>query len=401
MITTLNNSIPESLNPVESPIYFASTSDWYTVQDFKYLWKIYSLSRVDNSTIDLDLGVYLTAPTPEGLGLFSPHDVLKTTIDEVYEPCISVTYSLTTSDWVPFKIYQGFDVSLNFQYYDTGFYSGNLGLTFSYKHNLVPGMFIEIRTGDPFNTSYNGLSAKINSVGNTFLVTDQPFGNSGPVVHGQVLIPFNTFFRATTPYQDYLGLSFSGTHMFQVGDYIVVNKDDKTWNNDYDGEWLVKATSSNTLILDRYFGATYSFGAESGYVDRLSRLENISSVKYAFTAAREYDEINTSFTTEFLNKQALSNYTWGTQDEFKNIPLGQYESMRLWLTPSVWKTLHIKRWYFNGNTSILSRNFAESRSLPTMVHIGCGTANVLNVFGSTALDNVIKYEIYLSDIPIS
>lgn len=401
MITTLDNSIPESLNPVETPIYFKSISDWYSVQDFKYAWKVYSLLRTDNSTLDVDLGVYYTAPTPTGLGIFSPHDILKPSIDEVYDPCLTSTYSVTSTDWVPFKIYQGFDVSLNFQYNDTGFYGGNLGFTFSFKHHLPDGMFIEIRTSDPFNTSYNGLVTKIASVGDTFLVTDAAFGNSGPAIKGQILIPFNTLYRASTPFQDYLGMSFSGTHMFQVGDYIVVNKDDKTWNNDYDGEWLVVATSSNTLVLDRYFGATYSFGAESGYVDRLSRLENTSTVRYAFTAAREYDEIATSFTTEFLNKQALSNYTWGTQDEFKKIPLGQYESMRLWLTPNSWTTLHMKRWLINGSTSILSVNFAESRSLPTMVHIGCGTSNVLSTFGSNALDNVVKYEVYLSDIPIS
>lgn len=389
MITTLITE-PEQLGPVETGLFFVANSDWSSVEDFKFIWKLWEVEKNNNLVATYDLGVYVTPPDDAYQGVWSSHKILKSRIKYVYEPCISNNSVITFDDWVPYQVQQGFDTSLELRYYDTLSYP-NLGLTFSYPHHLTQSMVVEMRTSDPLNANWDGMTASIVTVGNNYFVTDKPFGNSGPAYGGIIKIPFDNCFNSN----GYLGIEFPGRHIFQSGDYITLNKDDKTWNSDYDGEFLVLSTSTYSLVVDHYWGTTYSFGQESGYVDRMARLENASNIRYAFRAGRQYTEQSFTF-SQFINLEPLTDF-----QGYKEVPIGQWESMRYFLSPSNWPTYVVKRYYNNGTTTTNTYSTSITRDPLIMMHLACGTLNLTNMFGPGYLDGVDKYEVYLSSIPIS
>lgn len=395
MIVTLLTQ-PNTLNPIDTPIWYTAGSTWVQVDDFKFNWKIDDLDKFNPTIVNVDYGVYQTPPNPSLLGVFSPHEVIKTGIGFKYITDLQ-SYTYSQDDWMRLRVRYGFDTKLSLPYYDELFAGGNISLTFSYQHNLQNGMQIQLETESTVNPEYNGAIGTITSIPNIYAVnTNIPFLNSGPAIGGKVRITYYDAFNAS----GYLGLTFSGTHLFQVGDYVTVNKTDKTLNKQYDGEWLVLATASNSIIVDKSYGFSYSAGQDGGLIDRLSRLEGASNNSVAIKGVRYYDEVNRNFTNDYyISLSTPGTYSFLTEyTEYKAIPSGQYETVRGFVLPGSISHLVLKKWYADGTSATQQITFSAGiGTTPMIFHFGIGTPNILQTFGPTSLDNAVKYEIYLTN----
>ena len=87
-------------------------------------------------------------------------------------------------------------------------------------------------TNGDVNPTYNS-TASITTVNAYQILTNIPWVNAGPVIGGNVRIPYYDVFYSSTP-QGTLGITFSGTHFFLPGDIITIDKTNKSFNIEYD-----------------------------------------------------------------------------------------------------------------------------------------------------------------------
>ena len=67
---------------------------------------------------------------------------------------------------------------------------------------------------------------------------------------------YTTTFTDTTFVNGYVGLTFASAHSFQEGDYVFIDKDDKTLNNYYDGTCIViEVIDSTTIVINKPWGS--------------------------------------------------------------------------------------------------------------------------------------------------
>ena len=197
-------------------------------------------------------------------------------------------------------------------------------------------------------------------------------------------------------------MSFSGTHIFRKGDYLTVNKNDKSINKEYDGEWLVLATASNSVVVDRAYGTTYEAGLDGGIIERMSRLNGYSNKSVGIKGVRQYKEVSRDFGDTYYMRLNITSSTFSFLTEYtdwKLIPSNQDEEMRVFNLGSTISNLVMKRYFTAGGSDTRQVSFNTSPiagTTPMMWHVGVGTKNVLTMFGSDALDGVSKYEIYFT-----
>jgi hypothetical protein len=138
-----------------------------------------------------------------------------------------------------------------------------------------------------------------------------------------------------------LGLSFSTSHSFLVGDVIQISKDDKTVNYEYDGTASVTAITTFTLTTDKTYLVPYP--NESGAIISFLRLENISRTLNAFNGVRPYElksfnygtsghYLYTGTQSEGGETYSLTNYSFvsgnfPTYDGAKTIQLNDVETV--------------------------------------------------------------------------
>lgn len=397
MNTTLISQ-PVTFNPLNTPIWYVALSDWVAVDDFRFNWKVEGIDKIGGVNVDKDYGLFQTPPNPDSIGVFTPIEVITTDIKFTYFQNLS-TYTYSTDDWLRFRVGYGFDCRLSLPYYDELFNGDNVSLTFSYPHNLADEMYILIETDSTINPQYNGTICKITSVDNPYMVTtNMPWGSSGPVIGGRVKIPYSDTFNSS----GHLGLSFSGTHIFRKGDYLTINKNDKSINKEYDGEWLVLATASNSVVVDRAYGTTYEAGLDGGIIERMSRLNGYSNQSVGIKGVREYKEVSRDFGDTYYMRLNITSSTFSFLTEYtdwKLIPSNQDEEMRVFNLGSTISNLVMKRYFTAGGSDTRQVSFNTSPiagTTPMMWHVGVGTKNVLTMFGSDALDGVSKYEIYFT-----
>lgn len=93
-------------------------------------------------------------------------------------------------------------------------------------------------------------------------------------------------FASTFDSSGSLGLSFSTAHGLLTDDYIMVNKNNKSVNAEYDGSQEIISTTSTNVVLGASYGV--SLANESGVIDLLTRVVGTASDAFGYNGTRQY-----------------------------------------------------------------------------------------------------------------
>lgn len=393
-------SQPQTLSPMNAPVWYLLSGDWSNLPNYKFIYNVREIQTANN-TVKTDLGTYRVPPSPDGNSYFSPNKILRTRF--VYTPLVELGgYTDDNNYMVKYNVKYGFESDLVLDYYDEYYDGGNVGLTFSYPHNLVVNQKIRVRTNGTLNPSYN-TDAVVLSIPNAFYIrTNIPWGSSGPVLGGTVQIPYYQTIQYITG-QGTLGIDFNGPHFFRVGDIITIDKDDKSTNIVYDGTASVVAITSSRVAINKEWNGTAST-PDGGLISRVQRISGTSSTVYGYNGTRQYDEPNRDFTqTFFINSDTISsngataasfltNY-----DGYKEVPDGYSETQQAFVSSTSGLTKY-RIIVFDENMSLVNLGAVDfNPSLTTTYTLGVGPENVRDIFGSTILNGGTYYTLYLSE----
>lgn len=356
---------PQSLAPVNAPLWFVSTSNSNQFINFKYIYSLYSYDRFTNNSIFL--GQYPLPPRPNSdLGVFDCHKILQSQVG-------AYTFSYDQSGLqgvndnnsvVKYRTFYGYEYNPNYIFDNTfpyielvgTFVSSNTfntstdggfnttvspqGFTISTNHNVNTWIFNQFTL---YPTSY--FSFKINDgVNNTNLIFSYP-------TPGTITSPYYLYLDPSTPFKDntgslptnytislyintnkytYLGLDFNNysPNLLQIGDIINVYMDNQNQNGSYNGKTEIisptfsPATASLTITN---YGVTPS-GPETGTINSLQRIIGSSSYTYAFPGTRQYIQNTQDFGITNAISSVASN--WATNYTGpKSIYINQYETL--------------------------------------------------------------------------
>lgn len=399
-------SEPNFLSPLNAEVWFNSSAEWATVQNFKYLYKVRQINYNSSTTQD-DLGTYRIPPSPTGTSYFSPNKILRTKF--TYSPLTSLGgYQISTDYFVKYNTQYGFDSDLVLDYYDELFSGGDVSLTFSYPHNLVSGQVIEVTTNGTINPTYN-TTASIASVPNPYaIVTDIPWVNAGPVLGGEVrIVYYDTIFYNSS--QGTLGITFSGTHFFNVGDVITIDKYDKSIDIEYDGTASIVARTTNSVALDKEFLGTQSpAGTNGGYISNIKRITGTSSTIYGYNGTRQYNERARDFglsfsvsSTSISSDGATAAGFLTTYNGWKETPSSQYEVQQMFVRAGSGLVAYQINTFDENLNAITNAQVVFSAGFSGVYSFGVGPQDVLTIFGSSILNGATYYEVFLTDTPSS
>lgn len=395
-------SEPQFLSPLNAPVWFNCSADWATVQNFKYIYNVRQINDGATTVLD-DLGTYRVPPSPTGTSYFSPNKILRTKFTYALVTSLG-GYAYDTQYKVKYNVKYGFESDLTLNYFDELYDGGFVGLTFSYPHNLPAGMQIEVRTNGTLNPTYN-TSAKITSVPNPYyLTTDISWGFSGPVLGGDVLIPYLDSQQIVSS-QGTLGFKFSGPHFFLVGDVITIDKSNKSINIEYDGTCSVVAITSQSIAVNKEFGVTSSVvGDNGGYISRMQRTVGTSSTVYGYNGTRQYNEPNRDFGLSFsvssgtITSNGLTAAGFLTTYEgWKEVPVGYSETAQMFINTSSLIKYKI-RTYDSNFTLLTGAEITYTYTNPGVYTFGTGPSDVLTIFGASILNGATYYKVYLDTI---
>lgn len=202
----------------------------------------------------------------------------------------------------------------------------------------------------------------------------------------------------TSNLSGYVGLTFSAIHEFAVGDILILDKDNKTINQNYDGTCSVTQVVNNYQIkTDITYGVAPTTGTEPGVVTTLQRLTATSSTgRYTWNGTRQYMEANTNFTNQFILASASTDFlTNWPASTYKSIQLDDYETVSMILQGATNSVLYVDI-YNSSNTLLTTYGFTISNSNNyRRVDFGIGPKNLINAGVSfTDVDNYRFYTKY-------
>lgn len=205
----------------------------------------------------------------------------------------------------------------------------------------------------------------------------------------------NAAWYNTSNLSGYVGLTFSGVHEFAVGDILILDKDNKTINQNYDGTCSVtQVVNSYQIKTDIPYGVAPTTGTEPGVVTTLQRLTATSSTgKYTWNGTRQYLEGDTNFTNKFILASASTDFlTNWPASTYKAVQLDDYETVSMILSGATNSTLYVNT-YNEGNTLLNTYGFTISNSNNyRRVDFGIGPKNLINAGVSfTGVDNYRFY----------
>lgn len=184
-------------------------------------------------------------------------------------------------------------------------------------------------------------------------------------------------------------------HEFAVGDILILDKDNKTINQNYDGTCSVtQVVNSYQIKTDIPYGVAPTTGTEPGVVTTLQRLTATSSTgKYTWNGTRQYLEGDTNFTNKFILASASTDFlTNWPASTYKAVQLDDYETVSMILSGATNSTLYVNT-YNEGNTLLNTYGFTISNSNNyRRVDFGIGPKNLINAGVSfTGVDNYRFY----------
>ena len=252
---------PLTLEPINADLWFKVNSASSSTTNFKYIFRPqYRLEPFSGAYTQLS--IYKVPPRPiTGDGLFSPHRVLKSFIQNKVNP------------------------------YTTAFVSG-----FNSALPGVPYSYIDYNVRYGFEFSPN-------------------------------LLWYNT-----SNSSGFVALTFSSVHDFAVGDILILDKDNKTINQSYDGTCSVsQVINSYQIKTDITYGTAPTTGTEPGVVTTQQRLTATSSTgKYTWNGTRQYLQGDTNFTGQFILASASTDFlTDWPSSTYKPVQLDDYETVSM------------------------------------------------------------------------
>lgn len=189
----------------------------------------------------------------------------------------------------------------------------------------------------------------------------------------------------------YLGLTFATPHGLLVNDIITIDKTNKQLNPTYDG------TASVTQVVNAYEVKTTkpylsATSLESGSISNLIRMTTSNTAtQYAFNGNRQYDEINTDFSSIY-KCQAISDKFLTHYDNTKKVFSTDWETLGFILdnaTPSNVKMI-VTTYNTSGSTIDTSTYSYSVTTGNKMSSVGVGPKNL----GLTN-SNIDRYEVEL------
>lgn len=315
---------PYTLEPINTDLWFRVNSGSSSITNFKYIFR--PQYRLEPFTGNYQqLSIYRVPPRPDtGQGLFSPHRVLKSFIQNKVNPYQTAFVSGFNSSlpgipysYIDYNVKYGFEFSPNQLWYDTASASGFLALTFSSPHGLL------------------------------------------------------------------------------VGDILILDKDNKSVNQNYDGTCSVnQVINSYQIRTDKTYGVAQTTGVESGYITTLQRLTATSSTgKYTWNGTRQYLEGDTDFTGEFILASASTDFlTNWPSSSYKPVQLSDYETVSMILQSGTNSTMFVNT-YNSGGGLLATYGFTISTSGNyRRVDFGIGPANLINA--GVSFTDVDSYRFY-------
>ena len=395
-------SEPDTLSPMNAPVWFDLTGDWSNVQNYKYIYNVREIQTTSSTVVKTDLGTYRIPPSPTGNAYFSPNKILRTRF--VYSPVAGLGgYSADDNYMVKYNVKYGFESDLVLDYFDEYFDAGNVGLTFSFPHNLVANQRIKVSTNGTLNPSYNTDAVVLSAPNPYYVRTDIPWGSSGPVLGGTVEITYHQTIQYVTG-QGTLGIDFNGPHFFQVGDIITVDKEDKSNNIEYDGTASVVQITTSRIALNKEWNGTAS-SPDGGLISRIQRIIGTSSNAYGYNGTRQYDELNRDFglsysisastiTSDGLTASGfLTNYSG-----YKEVPSGYTETAQAFVTSSSGLIRYKIKTYSQNMVQIGGAEVVFTPTYTRTYTFGVGPEDVKTIFGPTILNGVTYYQEFLDTV---
>lgn len=283
--------VPDYIEPVNSPLWFETSSTASNSQDFKYVYRV----QVKNEPFEFNSfttlsTLYKVPPRPsDGHGFFSPHQILKSRFQYYLSPfqkgwasgfvgTIGQNPGLF-DNYFQYKLDYGFEYNPELTFARTYDYLGKLGLSFSTAPGLIPGDLIIIDKDNKFvNPNYDGTASVIGTQSATQIVTDINFGaatlnESGRIVNLQRITASTSICH-----------TFNGTRQY--------------WELDKDySQYIIGYTNSNALFLTDWpyqYKKTIYRGATAGEhcYETLSMLCNTMTQSYATINFYDYENNN-------------------------------------------------------------------------------------------------------------
>jgi hypothetical protein len=315
---------PLTLEPINADLWFKVNSASSSTTNFKYIFRPqYRLEPFSGAYTQLS--IYKVPPRPiTGDGLFSPHRVLKSFIQNKVNP------------------------------YTTAFVSG-------------------------FNTSLPGV----------------PYSYIDYNVRYGFEFSPNLSWYNTSNSSGFVALTFSSVHDFAVGDILILDKDNKTINQSYDGTCSVsQVINSYQIKTDITYGTVPTTGTEPGVVTTQQRLTATSSTgKYTWNGTRQYLQGDTNFTGQFILASASTDFlTDWPSSTYKPVQLDDYETVSMILQGATNSILYVDT-YNSSNTLLNTYGFTISNSNNyRRVDFGIGPKNLSN--SGVSFTDVDNYRFY-------
>lgn len=316
---------PYTLEPINTDLWYRVNSASSSISNFKYVFRPqYRLEPFTGAYTQLS--IYRVPPRPTtGDGLFSPHRVLKSFIQNKVNP------------------------------YQTAFVSG-----FNSSLPGIPASYIDYNTRYGFEYSPN-----------------IPWYNTGSA-------------------SGLLTLTFSSPHGLQVGDVLILDKDNKNINPQYDGTCSVSQVINTVQIrTDITYGIAQTSGNETGVITTLQRLTATSSTgKYTWNGTRQYLQGDTDFTGQFILASQSTDFLTNWQSStYKSIQLDDYETVSMILRSATFSTMFVET-YNSGGSLLNTYGFTISNSNNyNRVDFGIGPANLINA--GVSFTDVSTYRFYM------
>ena len=270
----------------------------------------------------------------------------------------------------------------------------------TYKIPPKPG------SGDGLFSPHRALKSFINSNNSVIInpfITNWSATSATNLIDYRVKYGFefnpNKFFTDTINVSGNMGLTFSTTHEFAVGDLITINKDNKNFNTSYDGTCSVASVvNTYSIKTDKVFNTATPLAGESGYVTDQFRISGTTSAFFTWNGTRQYDERTKDFTTNLIGTQSgvfgkfLTNCYNATASSPKPVQSTDYETISLCLTvPGNTYYLHVDT-YNTAGTFLGNYQTQMTSNTYRRLEIPAGPMNLL---GFVTFTNVAKYEIYV------
>lgn len=190
-----------------------------------------------------------------------------------------------------------------------------------------------------------------------------------------------------------LGLTFSTPHGLQVGDALILDKDNKQINISYDGTCSVIQVVNPYLIqTNKPWGENSS--NETGTIISLQRLTATSSSRYTWNGTRQYRERTKDFSVDYILGSASSNkFLTNYNQTYKMVGLDDYETISMILPGVTGSTFYVETYNSSGTLLNTYSQLITASNKHRRVDYGVGPKNIINNGGS--MTGVDSYKIYV------